>query len=113
MNIGMCLHPVDPAIRNGDHGVSQTQTEHDIFRASTRLTHKGNTQTHISNFKAYKKGGEKMCLFFKLYSLSKIQANTILTHTRTFYNLAIGWVVRPILPPGSPRLSLFVGSADA
>lgn len=57
MNIGMCLHPVDPAISDGDRGVSQTQTEHDIFLASACPTRaqggeKNPTQTHISNFKA-------------------------------------------------------------
>ena len=43
MNIGMCLHPIDPAIRGGDHRVSRTQTEHDISLASESLTH---THTH-------------------------------------------------------------------
>lgn len=38
MNIGMCLHPIDPAIRGGDHRVSQTQTEHDISLASASST---------------------------------------------------------------------------
>lgn len=36
MNIGICLHPIDPAIRGGDHRVSQTQTEHDISLTSAR-----------------------------------------------------------------------------
>lgn len=36
MNIGICLHPIDPAIRGGDHRVSQTQTEHDISITSAR-----------------------------------------------------------------------------
>ena len=35
MNIGMCLHPLDPAVRGGHHSVSQTQTEHDISLAPT------------------------------------------------------------------------------
>lgn len=34
MNIGMCLHPIDP-VRGGDHTVNQTQTEHDISLAPT------------------------------------------------------------------------------
>lgn len=46
MNIGMCLHPIDPAIRGGDHGVSQTQTEHDISLASASSTHAQQTDTH-------------------------------------------------------------------
>lgn len=41
MNIGMCLHPIDPAIKVGDHRVSQTQTEHDIS-----LTPARSSQTH-------------------------------------------------------------------
>ena len=41
MNIGMCLHPSDPAIRGGDQRVSQTQTEHDIS-----LTAASSTWTH-------------------------------------------------------------------
>lgn len=39
MNIGICLHPIDPAIRGGDHRVSQTQTEHDISLTSASQTH--------------------------------------------------------------------------
>lgn len=39
MNIGMCLQPIDPAIRGGDHRVSQTQFEHDISLASDTHAH--------------------------------------------------------------------------
>lgn len=41
MNIGMCLHPIDPAIMGGDHRVSRTQTEHEISRTPAHAT-----QTH-------------------------------------------------------------------
>lgn len=67
MNIGMCLHRVYPAISDGDRGVSQTQTEHDIFLTSacpTRAQGEKNTQTHISNYKVYwKMFKKKTCTF--------------------------------------------------
>lgn len=131
MNIGMCLHPVDPAISDGDHGVSQTQTEHDIFLASTcPICARGVKKTHTHKFtflisRRMKKFlfEQKVCsffsggdvLFFPNWILSDKCKQTphsytyTHAHTHTFDNLAIGWVARPILPPGSPRLSLFVG----
>lgn len=49
MNIGICLHPIDPAIRGGDHRVSQTQTEHDISLTSARAGGVGGvTRAHAS-----------------------------------------------------------------
>lgn len=44
-----------------------------------------------------------MCLFFKLYSLSKIQANTIRTNTHThtheyFTTLLLGGLLDPYCP---------------
>lgn len=46
MNIGICLHPIDPAIRGGDHRVSQTQTEHDISLTSAQAGVKKHTHTN-------------------------------------------------------------------
>lgn len=131
MNIGMCLHPIDPAIRGGDHRVSQTQTEHDISLASASPTHTckhARTHTHTCpspqsrmHKKVKRKPGLSCITQIKRYasiifSVQKTKSykhmcphtNTCKQTPHTLFNLAIGWVARPILPPGSPRLSLFV-----
>lgn len=125
MNIGMCLHPIDPAIRGGDHRVSQTQTEHDISPSPARPAHTGK-HTCTSTFAPKKKKERELKSDFKINPSRKLkrqremktkipvyirkhtQTNPTHRHAHACFNLAMGQVVGPILPPGLPCLFPFV-----